>query len=103
MSDKDKYLTVTKAAQIKGCSRSTIYQLIKRGKIHTYEFAGKPFVVEDGAFHETQINRGIPFASLEERIGLLEGKIGKLEEENARLKEQVGELAEIRQATKRRR
>ncbi len=94
MEDKDKYLTVTKAAEIKGCSRNTIYQLIKRNKINTYKFAGKQFVVKDDVFLQAQINRGIPFASLEERIILLEKKVTGLEEENKTLREENKTLGE---------
>lgn len=102
MEDKDKYITLAKAARIKECSRSSIYNLVKRGKINSYEFAGKPFVIQDEVFQQVQITRGMGISKLEEKIAALEERIKGLEEENNKLKERVSQLEGKREVTKRR-
>ncbi len=97
-----EYLTVSKAAKIKQCSRTTIYHQMKQGRINTYEFAGKQFVIKDETFENIQINRGVPFGKMEERLAQLEEKVSQLEEENKGLEERVIELeGKKKRATKR--
>ena len=100
MSNKEEYLTVTKAAELKECSRTTIYQLIRRGRINTYEVAGKQFVINDDAFLQTTVNRGVPFSRLERMIAVLEKRVEHLEKGISELKDKVACLEGRRRQTK---
>ena len=100
MEDHDQYLSIGMAAELKKCSRTTIYHLIKRGKINTREIAGKKFVVRDEDFEAVRINRGVPFARLEERLTQLEVLVAQLEERNKKLEDKVSKLESLRAGTK---
>ncbi len=101
MPDKE-YLTITGAANEKNCSRSTIYQMIKKGKVNIYEVAGKQFVVKDDVFLKAEISRGVPFKALEERLNFLEEKVVKLEVANEKLEQRLASLESERRSTRKR-
>lgn len=100
MNNQELYITIGMAAELKKCSRTTIYHLIKRGKIKTQEIAGKKFVIQDESFETVKVNRGIPFAELDERVSQLESIVGQLVEKNKTLEEKVSKLEGLRSGTK---
>ena len=88
--DTQNYLTIKDAAEIKECSRNTIYQLIERGEINVLKIADRRYVVKDDKFAQANVApRGVPFNKLEQRIESLEQKLELIENKNRQLEERL--------------
>lgn len=77
---KTSILTLTAAAKRKNCSCTTLFRLIKRGKIRTIEAKGHCFIVNDELFGDLQLPNAIRSPQQ------IEQALASLEEENRRLK-----------------
>ncbi len=72
--NQEKYVTVTEAAKIKGCTRSTIYKLIHDGKINICEIDGCGFVVVDNKFQHAELRQ-----DLRRKVNELEARLANIE------------------------
>jgi excisionase family DNA binding protein len=77
------YMTVAKAAQLKGCSRLTMYNWVKAGKLTVVEISGRKFIVKDEKFETTHSEKRND--RLAERIAILETKVEQLSKEKGKL------------------
>jgi excisionase family DNA binding protein len=78
-----KYVTVTEAAKIKECTRSTIYKFIHDGEINICEIGGRGLVVVDEQFQRLELRQDLrrKVNALESRLANIESKIEMLQQE----------------------
>ena len=83
---QEKYITITEAARIKGCTRSTIYRLIHEGKINICEIGGRGFVVIDEKFQCAELRKDLRHKvnELEARLFAIENKVEVLQQGKGR-------------------
>lgn len=57
VTDNSDFLSVRQAAEIKGCSRQTIYNAIERGDLNGAKVGTYHVVQQDGAFQAFEVSR----------------------------------------------
>ena len=83
--NQERYITVTEAAKIKGCTRSTIYKFIHDGEINICEIGGRGFVVADEQFQRIELRQ-----DLRRKVNALEAKLLAIESKIETLLQGVG-------------
>ena len=78
MEELQKFFTVTDAAIEKGCTRDTIYKLIREGKINVVKAGKRRIIVGDENFRALKLQKD-RITELEKRIELLENTVRQLQ------------------------
>ena len=78
MKSQKQYFTVTDAAIEKGCTRDTIYKLIREGKINVIKASKRQLIADDENFRDLKLQKD-RMTDIEERMKLLEEKMRNLQ------------------------